>query len=286
VSLPHLLLVDDSAAIVEYERAALSAHYATSAASDGAEALEKAREIRPAAILLDLSMPRMDGEQALSRLKADPQLREIPVIVVSSERARGERCVSAGAAAFLPKPVRADELRALVERVLAEDARRRREGKVSLLPVRVGPYELGVPLEAVRTVAMIPLTSPLPAGPFYLREMFELRGEPVCLLDLAARLGVPNSAPLLDRKVVVVETGEAPLALSVDQVRDPEEFERDDVFAPPRAGDDDPWRGTVRAMVRTGSGAMPVLDPAALVSGRRLRRLPAAVRGTTGLAAG
>jgi hypothetical protein len=64
----------------------------------------------------------------------------------------------------------------------------------------------------------------------------------------------------------------------VDQVRDPEEFERDDVFAPPRAGEDDPWRGTVRAMVRTAGGAMPVLDPAALVSGRGLRRLPAELR--------
>jgi chemotaxis signal transduction protein len=115
--------------------------------------------------------------------------------------------------------------------------------------------------------------------------MFELHGEPVCMLDLAARLGVANAAPLLDRKVVVVETGDAPLAICVDQVRDPEEFARGAVFAPPRAGDDDPWRGTVRAMVRTPHGAMPVLDPAALVSARRLRRLPSAVRAAAHLEA-
>jgi CheY-like chemotaxis protein/chemotaxis signal transduction protein len=278
VSLPHLLLVDDSAAIIEYERAALSAHYATSAASDGAEALEKAREIRPAAILLDLSMPRMDGEEALRRLRADPDLRDVPVVVISSERERGERCVTAGAAAFLPKPLRADELRATVERVLEEDARRRREGKLSLLAVRVGPFELGVPLERVRMVAMMPGTTPLPAGPFYLRQMFELHGEPVCLLDLAARLGVRSAAPLLDRKVVVIETGVAPLAICVDRVRDPEEFPRSAVFAPPRSDGDDPWRGIVSAMVRTSDGAMPVLDPSALVSARRLRRLPSLVR--------
>ncbi len=278
MSLPHLLLVDDSAAIVEYERAALSAHYTTSAASDGAEALEKAREIRPAAILLDLSMPRMDGEEALSRLQADPELRDIPVIVVSSERARGEQCMSTGAAGFLAKPVRADELRAIVERVLLDDARRRREGRLSVLGVRVGPFDAGVPLEAVRMVAMLPRTTPLPAGPFYLREMFELHGEPVCMLDLAARLGVAHAVTLLDRKIVVVDAGQGPLALCVDQVRDPEEFAPSAVFAPPGAGEAGPLRGIVRAMVRTSSGAMPVLEPAALVSPRLLRRLPSLVR--------
>jgi CheY-like chemotaxis protein/chemotaxis signal transduction protein len=282
VSLPHLLLVDDSAAIVEYERAALSAHYATSDASDGAEALEKAREIHPDAILLDLSMPRMNGEQALSRLKADPDLREIPVIVVSSERERGQRTLSAGAAAFVPKPLRADELRALVARVLEDEARRRREGKVAVLGARVGVLELGVPLEGVRTVAMIPETTPLPTGPFYLREMFDLHGEPVCMLDLAARLGVPSSVAWHDRKVVVVETGEAPLALCVDEVHDPEEFARADVFAPPRVGGEGPLRGAVRALVRTGHGAMPLLEPAALVSARVLRRLPSILRALRG----
>ena len=198
--------------------------------------------------------------------------------MVSSERARGALCVTAGAAAFLPKPVRADELRAIVDRVLRDDARRRREGKLSLLAIRVGRFELGVPLEKVRTVAMIPATTPLPGGPFYLRQMFELHREPVCLLDLAARLGVAYETPLQDRKVVVIDTGEAPLALCVDAVRDPEEFARTDVFAPPRTGEDDPWRGTVTAMVRTARGALPVLSPAALVSARHLRRLPSLVR--------
>jgi CheY-like chemotaxis protein len=279
VSVPHLLLVDDSVAIVEYERAALSAHYVTSAASDGAEALEKAREIRPAAILLDLSMPVMDGEEALSQLRADPELREIPVIVVSSERARGVRCLSMGAAGFLPKPVRADELCAIVDRVLLEDARRRREGKLAVLAVRVGSFEAGVPLDAVRTVAMLPRTTPLPGGPFYLREMFELHGEPVCMLDLAARLGLAYGLTLLDRKIVVVQAGSAPLAICVDQVRDPEEFARSAVFAPPGTAGDGagPLRGIVSAMVRTAEGAMPVLAPAALVSPRLLRRLPSLV---------
>ena len=98
------------------------------------------------------------------------------------------------------------------------------------------------------------------------------------MLDLAARLGVRNEVTLVERKVVVVEAGEAPLALCVDAVRDPEEFERDAVFAPPKAGDDGPLRGAVRAVVRTAEGPMPVLEPAALVSAKLLRRLAAVVR--------
>ena len=81
---------------------------------------------------------------------------------------------------------------------------------------------------------------------------------------------------MLDRKIVVVQAGPAPLAICVDQVRDPEEFARSAVFAPPGAdgAGAGPLRGIVSAMVRTSEGAMPVLDPAALVSPRLLRRLP------------
>src|SRR6185436_7805594 len=88
VSLPHLLLVDDSEAILAFERAALSSHYAVSTALNGAEALEKVRQIRPAAVLLDLSMPEMDGDEVLRRMKADRELSYIPVVVVSSEKHR------------------------------------------------------------------------------------------------------------------------------------------------------------------------------------------------------
>ncbi|HYZ90574.1 MAG TPA: response regulator, partial [Myxococcales bacterium] len=120
MSLSHLLLVDDSEAVLAFEKAALSGHYQVSTAANGREALVKLLELKPAAVLLDLSMPEMDGDEVLARMRADPQLTRIPVIIVSSEKQRAEACLRAGARAFLAKPVRAQDLLPLVDRVLAE----------------------------------------------------------------------------------------------------------------------------------------------------------------------
>ena len=103
MSLPHLLLVDDSEAVLAFERAALSGHYAISTATTGREALAKVPQIEPDAILLDLSMPEMDGDEVLAHLQDDPDHRRIPVIIVTSEKLRAEACLRNGAKAYLPK---------------------------------------------------------------------------------------------------------------------------------------------------------------------------------------
>ena len=61
---------------------------------------------RPGLILLDLNMPRKDGREALREIKTDPDLRTIPVIVLSTSRAREdiERCYNLGANSFITKP--------------------------------------------------------------------------------------------------------------------------------------------------------------------------------------
>src|SRR5678815_5236532 len=105
MSLPHLLLVDDSQAVLAYEHAALSALYSLSTAQNGVEALEKARALPLDGILLDLSMPEMNGDEVLAALKADRRLSGVPVIVISSEHNRAEACLKAGAAAYLRKPI-------------------------------------------------------------------------------------------------------------------------------------------------------------------------------------
>jgi CheY-like chemotaxis protein len=110
VSLPSLLLVDDSDAILALERAILSGHYTIHTASNGREALEKVGRLHPEAVLLDLSMPEMDGDEVLQRMKADPSTSGIPVIIISSESSRAEACLALGAELFLAKPFRADEL--------------------------------------------------------------------------------------------------------------------------------------------------------------------------------
>ena len=76
-------------------------------AADGQAAIQKAEEAKPDLILMDLSLPRMDGWEATRRLKADLNLSKIPVIVLSAHAMRGdeERARSCGCDDFLTKPI-------------------------------------------------------------------------------------------------------------------------------------------------------------------------------------
>lgn len=67
---------------------------------------------RPGLILLDLNMPRKDGREALAEIKADPELRHIPVIVLTTSRAEEDiyRTYDLGVSSFITKPVTFDEL--------------------------------------------------------------------------------------------------------------------------------------------------------------------------------
>jgi CheY-like chemotaxis protein/chemotaxis signal transduction protein len=280
VSLPHLLLVDDSEAVLAFQRAALSGHYAISTATNGREALAKVPQIGPAAILLDLSMPEMDGDEVLAHLQDDPDHRRIPVIIISSERVRAEACLRNGAKAFLPKPIRAQELLPLVERILEDARAAARAGNVAVLFVSVGRIELGLPLDSVRNVLHQTATQPLPLGPSYLTQMIELHGEPVAVLDLARRLGLENTLPTLDRKLVVVERDGARIALCVDEVRDPEELAADDVIPRERLGGSQhgALQEALLGVAKTARGSLPLIDPRALVSRELLRKLASGLR--------
>ena len=85
----------------------LEGHYRLVLAEDGRAALQKAEEAKPDLILMDLSLPRMDGWEATRRLKADEALSAIPVIVLSAHAMRGneERARAAGCDDFLTKPI-------------------------------------------------------------------------------------------------------------------------------------------------------------------------------------
>lgn len=67
---------------------------------------------RPGLILLDLNMPRMDGREALSRIKADPELRRIPVVVLTTSKAEEDvfRSYDLGANSYITKPVTFDSM--------------------------------------------------------------------------------------------------------------------------------------------------------------------------------
>jgi CheY-like chemotaxis protein len=99
--------------------------YSLVLAADGQAALQKAEETKPDLILMDLSLPRMDGWEATRRLKAHPKTRDIPVIALTGhviERSR-ERAIEAGADGYLTKPCFPDSLLAEVHRVMKQPRR-------------------------------------------------------------------------------------------------------------------------------------------------------------------
>jgi signal transduction histidine kinase/DNA-binding response OmpR family regulator len=131
-----VLIVDDDPAARDLLTANLKgAGYRLVQAASGTEALNLARTVRPDAITLDVLMPKPDGWDVLKALKADAQLRDIPVIMVTvlSERGIG---LSLGAVEVLTKPVDRAQLSALMHSLL------RREGAVLLVEDDAGAREL------------------------------------------------------------------------------------------------------------------------------------------------
>jgi CheY-like chemotaxis protein len=108
--LPVVVLVDDDWASLDLVSAYLDGSPAqVLRAWDGVEALELIRRVLPAAVVLDIKLPRLDGWQVLADLKADPATATIPVVIatVVDDRPRG---LALGADVYLRKPISRDEL--------------------------------------------------------------------------------------------------------------------------------------------------------------------------------
>ena len=89
-------------------------------AHDGDEALELARSRRPAVAILDVMMPRLTGHEVLAAIRADDELRELKVVLLSArvQEVDVERGMEAGADAYLAKPFRAEDLLEQVKALL------------------------------------------------------------------------------------------------------------------------------------------------------------------------
>jgi adenylate cyclase len=125
-----ILIVDDD----EGNRTMLSRRlqrlgFQTTTAENGRSALEKMRGARFDLMLLDIQMPELNGYEVLERLKADPTLRDVPVIVLSAsdEIERVARCIEMGAEDYLPKPFDPVLLRARIGASLEKKRLRDRE---------------------------------------------------------------------------------------------------------------------------------------------------------------
>jgi two-component system, cell cycle response regulator DivK len=100
--------------------------YRVLATGNGVEAVRSAREQRPDLIIMDLSMPGMDGFRATRELKGDPVTRNIPVVVLTAHSygSAGRRAREAGCDAFLMKPCPPQRLlREVEQRIGPADAR-------------------------------------------------------------------------------------------------------------------------------------------------------------------
>lgn len=109
----HILVVDDSPSVRRVVSNMLKQrNWEVQMARDGVEALEMITYEAPAAVLLDIEMPRMDGYELISTVRAQEQFRTLPLIVLTSRAAtkHQQRAMSLGASAYVVKPYQDEEL--------------------------------------------------------------------------------------------------------------------------------------------------------------------------------
>jgi CheY-like chemotaxis protein len=98
--------------------------YTVESAVDGIQGIARAQELLPDLVLMDMSLPGLDGWEATRRLKADEKTRAIPVIALTSHAMAGDRekALEAGCDEYDIKPIELPRLLGKMQRVLGEDA--------------------------------------------------------------------------------------------------------------------------------------------------------------------
>lgn len=118
---PRILVVDDDPAVLDLVVTRLEvAGYDARRARDGAAAVDRLGEVRPAAMVLDLSMPKLDGFGVLDIIAQRPDLATIPVLVLSARNGAEDvrMAIRMGAADYLSKPFETQRLLARVARLV------------------------------------------------------------------------------------------------------------------------------------------------------------------------
>ena len=107
-----ILVIEDD----EYSRDALahllsSEGYEAQSASNGESGLEKAHEMHPDVIVLDLNLPDIDGKHVIEMIRSDGPLKNVPILVVTGDEDKAaQAAVDLGADGYLTKPVEFDDL--------------------------------------------------------------------------------------------------------------------------------------------------------------------------------
>ncbi len=120
---PTILVVEDDPSIAMMIRKALEhKSYVVVTASDGEAALIMCVEHRPAAMILDVNLPKLDGFTVAKRIKAVPNLKQTPIIFLTAMDRPGDMIagIQAGAKHYLTKPFKVDDLLAKVAKLVGD----------------------------------------------------------------------------------------------------------------------------------------------------------------------
>jgi CheY-like chemotaxis protein len=235
-----VLVIDDDPQARDLLRRTLEGEgYTVETADSGEAALERARELNPAVITLDVMMPSMDGWAVLRALKADPGLQQIPVVMVSIIHEKG-MAFALGAADYLTKPVDRELLRLVVGKyveasgpgdllVVDDDPAARQLVRRTLEPsgwtvreAENGRDALDRVADAAPDLIVLDLMMPVLDGFGFLREL--RRGEAgraIPVIVLTAKEVTPEEKRFLEEQAeLVVQKDADDLSLALDQIRD------------------------------------------------------------------
>lgn len=231
-----VLIADDNADMRAHLNQVLSNRWRTVLVADGEAALQATRELRPAAVVTDVMMPRLDGFDFVAAIRADPRLAATPVLMLSARA--GADAVSEGYAGgaddYLPKPFRSQELIDRLAARLSATARERagQQQREAELREASAAEQLDTALEAIDSIPAILtalLDAPVGCGDASAVAIGVLDAD-----EVNVRLDYAGAVPVEVRDRYHVVGLDAPLAL-VDVVKTGEPLVITDTFGlPPR----------------------------------------------------
>lgn len=117
----RFLIVDDSAAVIKRLTLMLEelGHEVVGAASNGLEAVEKARSLHPDVITMDIQMPELDGLEATKRILQDHPDKPVIIITAHGQESTVVDAIDIGAKYFICKPIEKDKVKEVLEKVFA-----------------------------------------------------------------------------------------------------------------------------------------------------------------------
>ena len=122
----HILVVDDDPHILALIRTILTqGNYRVTTAGDGRQALDSLRGSHFDAVVTDALMPGLDGPTLTEKIKADPNLKDLPVIMITASSRPGmvQKSFSSGCILFLPKPFTGASLTSILQLALRQESR-------------------------------------------------------------------------------------------------------------------------------------------------------------------